>query len=96
MSRDRMQAVDMTLERAENIVQHVIRERARWGKMFNGESLNMDEVLDALVFLYVNDSQAVLDLRESLRKSQQQLGASKARETRLNKINAELRGEDAD
>lgn len=93
MSRRRMVVEEMTLERAENLVAHVVRERARWGKMFDADSLNLEEVLDALVFLHENESQTEKDLRESLRKSQQQLGAAKAREARLKKKNSSEQGE---
>jgi len=91
MSRTRMKDESMTLERAENLVAHVIKERARWGKLYDGTSLDLNQVLDALVFLHENESQEVLDLRKSLATSNRQLGASKAREARLNKVNGELR-----
>lgn len=84
----------MDIERAEDIVRHVIKEYERWGRLYDGRDIPQQDLLEALVFLFQNDSQETQDLRQSLRRSQQELGASKAREARLNKINRELRGED--
>ena len=89
--KDRLNRAAMTLERAQNIVDHVISGRARWGKLYKADDIPLDDVLDALLFVVSHDSQEVLDLRESLRVSQKQLGASKAREAKLNKVNTELR-----
>jgi ATP phosphoribosyltransferase regulatory subunit HisZ len=76
---------EYTLERAQEIVAEVISMRAKWGASYKMKDCSVGEhgVLDALLALAKGDSAADAKLRAELTKSNRQLGASKARETRL-------------
>lgn len=85
--RDRLQNPEMTEERARDIVSHVVAQRLRWGKHYAGDDINggMTSVFDALILLAYAENDETKELRDSLAKANRQLGAAKARETKLRK-----------
>lgn len=82
-----------TLERAREIVAHVATERLRWNKLYDASDIGVDALMDSLVLLAQADNERITGQDEKLTKANRQLGASKARETKLKKQVAELKDE---
>jgi chromosome segregation ATPase len=62
----------------------VAAQRRQWGKNLSLKDFNSDELLDDLVKLVaVFDAEHIEDVQEELTLSNRQLGAAKARETKL-------------
>lgn len=85
--RDRLQNPEMTEERARSIVSHVVAERLRWGKHYDGGDIDggMVAVFDALILLAYAENAEQSELRNSLATANRQLGAAKAREVKQRK-----------
>lgn len=79
----------MTLDQARKMVEEALRERKRFGKHFGVEDMP-PEFLDALVIVFDAPSDTVVKLEAELKAKHdeivllnRQLGAAKARETKL-------------
>jgi len=85
--RDRLQNPEMTEDRARDIVSHVVANRLRWGKYYQGDDIDggITAVFDALILLAYAENDTTKELRDTITKLNRQLGASKARETQLKK-----------
>lgn len=85
--RDRLQNPEMTDDRARDIVSHVVAQRLRWGKHYQGDDIDggMPSIFDALILLAYAEDGSTKELRDSLAKANRQLGAAKAREAKLKK-----------
>ena len=87
---------DTTWEEAQNLVAHVVEQRARWGKHYDGSDVSVDKILDCLVVLAQHLTDSEKDLRESLTLANRQLSAAGAREVRQKKQIERLRNGDAE
>ena len=96
MARDNLNRKEMTFERAEDIVAHVARERERWGKHYTGDDIGLAEILDALIYIFNHESQREKELKDSQTLLNRQLAAANAREARMKKQIAVLKGESED
>lgn len=85
MSRDRLANYAMTPEKAADIVSHVVANRLRWGKQYDGSDILRSDLLDALVVIAQNGNNAEGELREELTRLRRQLAAANAREAKLKK-----------
>lgn len=85
MTRDRLNNADMSPERAADIVSHVVSNRLRWGKQYDGSDILRSDLLDALVEIAYGQNSEAAELREELTKVRRQLAAANAREAKLKK-----------
>ena len=86
----------MTIDEARALVAAAIEQRNKWGKHFGNKDLH-PEFLDALVELDETEGAEVAVMREALAEERtlanRQLGAAKARETRMKNQIAALKAE---
>lgn len=85
MSRDRLRNSDLTPERAADIVSHVVSQRLRWGKQYDGSDILRADLLEALVIIAQSENAVEAELREELTRVRRQLAAANAREAKLKK-----------
>jgi len=78
----------MTLEEAEAIIKEAAEMREKWGKHFTGQEMGVENILDALLIVHKEYSEAS---KEALAKANRQLGMSKAREIQRTKERDEAR-----
>ena len=75
----------MELEKAQDILAHVVAQRVRWGNMWDASEIGLDKLTDALIAISQGDVSEAADLRQSLATANRQTGAANARETKLKK-----------
>lgn len=80
-----MSSIDMSLEQAQDIMAHIVGQRVRWGKMYDGSDIGLAKMMNALVVLAQNDGHEVTEVRKGLATANRQIGAHKAREAKLKK-----------
>lgn len=85
MSKDRLGAQTMTVEEAADLVSHVVAQRIRWGKHYDGQEYKADRLLDALVVLAQSENLETSRLREELTLANRRLAAANAREAKAAK-----------
>ncbi len=94
----------MELDKARQIVQHVVEHKLRWGKHYTADDIGVPVLLEALSVLAQADNERITGQDEALEAKDKeihdaevlhnrQLGAAKARETKLKK---QLEGKDAE
>jgi len=85
---------DIRVSAAKSLIQDIVEQQKRWGKHAGMGSHHPDAVLDALVVVhesgYLAQAKDTAEIRDALTLSNRQLGASKARETKLKKKIEEL------
>jgi septal ring factor EnvC (AmiA/AmiB activator) len=77
--------MSLSIEQAQDLVSHVVANKVRWGKMYNGDDLGLEKILDALIVIAQSDSHEVAEVRKGLATANRQVGAHKAREAKLTK-----------
>lgn len=83
----------MELEKAKNILAHIVSQRVRWGKMYDASDIGMKDLTDALLAISQGDVSEAADLRQSLTTANRQNAAAKARESRYQKQVENLKNE---
>ena len=85
--------IEMTEEKARNIVSHIVSQRIRWQQQYDGGEFTLGTLMDALVILAYSENEEAAELRKSLATANRQVGAANARETKRAKQIEELKGE---
>lgn len=75
----------MHIDKARQIVAHIVCQRERWGKQYDGSDWHMDQILDAIVAINgaLAGVQQELVPKADLTKANRQLAASKAQYAKL-------------
>jgi len=79
---DRLKANVYTQEQAEDMLAHIVAQRARWGKHYTGDDIGLHRLMDVLVALAQGESNRMAAVQEEMTLLRKQLAASGARETR--------------
>ena len=77
--------MELSIEASQDILAHVVSQRVRWGKMYDGSDIGLAKMMDALITLAQSDSHEVAEVRKGLATANRIAGASKAREAKLTK-----------
>ncbi len=77
--------IEMTEEQARDILAHIVAQRIRWGKQYDGSEFGYMRLIDALVVLAYAENNETAELRASLATANRQEGAGRAREGKLKK-----------
>lgn len=75
----------LSIEQSQDILAHVVSQRVRWGKMYDGSDIGLAKMMDALITLAQSDSHEVAEVRKGLATANRTAGAGKAREAKLTK-----------
>lgn len=76
---------DLSYAQAVDILNHVVTQKERWGKQYNGSEMGVDTLMDALIVFAKADNEQYAELKSELSKANRQLAAANARETKLKK-----------
>jgi cell division protein FtsB len=76
---------DLSYAQAVDILNHVVTQKERWGKQYNGSEMGVDTLMDALIVFAKADNEQYAELKAELSKANRQLAAANARETKLKK-----------
>ena len=76
---------DLSYAQAVDILNHVVTQKERWGKQYNGSEMGVDTLMDALIVFAKADNEQYAELKPELSKANRQLAAANARETKLKK-----------
>lgn len=76
---------DLSYAQAVDILNHVVTQKERWGKQYNGSEMGVDTLMDALIVFAKADNEQYAELKAELSKANRQLVAANARETKLKK-----------
>ena len=81
--------------KAKEIIKHVADQRVRWGKLYLGDDIPWEQVMDALVWLsdQLDIMQHDLVPKADLTAANRKLAAAAARETKLRNDLKELKGD---
>lgn len=74
---------DLSYAQAVDILNHVVTQKERWGKQYNGSEMGVDTLMDALIVFAKADNEQYAELKAELSKANRQLAAANARETKL-------------
>ena len=77
--KDRLKHEGVSLEEASNIISHVVAQRLKWGKHYDGSDLGYTKILDALVIMAQSENEETTELRKELAASNRRVGAANAR-----------------
>lgn len=83
----------MSIEKARDIVAHIVAQQVRWGKLYDAEEIGLKQLVEALIAIAQGDSEEVTEVRKSLATANRQVGAANAREARYKKQIEELKNE---
>lgn len=75
----------MTLEQAQDILHHIVVQRERWGKQYDGGEIGLDKMMEAIVAIGQAENNELAVLREALTKANRQLAAANARKVKADK-----------
>lgn len=75
----------MTLDQAQDILHHIVVQRERWGKQYDGGEIGLDKMMEAIVVIGQADNNELTELRASLTKANRQLAAANARQVKADK-----------
>ena len=82
MSRDRLAANDLTDDQARDLLNHVARERLRWGKHYTGDDIGLSVLMDALIQIAKNENQELATLRAENEQLKKELTAARKKENK--------------
>lgn len=85
---------DLSYAQAVDILNHVVTQKERWGKQYNGSEMGVDTLMDALIVFAKADNEQYAELKAELSKANRQLAAANARETKLKKQIETLKSND--
>lgn len=89
-----MRNKELTLDQAKDILAHLVSQRERWGRQYDGSEIGLEPIMEALIVIAREENNDSVDQKEQITKLNRQLGAANARETKLKNELQELKKND--